>query len=69
VNGRRGLWPGRRDAASRFAGGNDGSNFVTQGSIGALLMDLTAICPTVDNLNTGTATCLNNTPSPTAFAP
>src|ERR1044071_5228996 len=32
------------------------SNFLTQGSIGAFVMDLTAICPMVDNLSTGTAT-------------
>ena len=31
-------------------------------------MDLTAVCPMVDNLSTGTATCTNNNPSTDAVA-
>jgi hypothetical protein len=44
------------------------SNFLTQGSIGGFVMDLTAVCPMVDNLSTGTATCLNNTPSTNGYS-
>jgi hypothetical protein len=41
--------------------------FAASSSLGSFVMDLTAVCPMVDNLNTGTATCLNNTPSTNAF--
>jgi hypothetical protein len=41
------------------------SGFLKQ-NIGAFVMDLTAICPMVDSLSTGTATCKNNTPSTNA---
>lgn len=36
--------------------------------LGSFNMDLTAICPMVDNLSTGAATCANNTPSTNGFA-
>jgi hypothetical protein len=36
------------------------------GGISGFNMDLTAVCPMVDNLNTGTATFRNNTPSTNA---
>jgi hypothetical protein len=39
------------------------SNFLTHGLLGGFSMDLTAICPMVDNTTTGTAICKNNTPS------
>jgi len=39
------------------------SVFLTNGSLGGFNMDLTAICPMIDNTSTGTATCKNNTPS------
>lgn len=38
-------------------------NFLPHGGIATFNMDLTAICPMVDNTTTGTATCKNNTPS------
>jgi hypothetical protein len=44
------------------------SSFLSITNLGTFKMDLTAICPMVDNLNTGTATCLNNTPSTSAVA-
>jgi hypothetical protein len=39
------------------------STFLTHGPLGSFNMDLTAICPMIDNTTTGTATCKNNTPS------
>jgi hypothetical protein len=44
------------------------STFLTAGPLGAFVMDMTAICPMVDNTTTGTATCKNNTPSTDGFA-
>jgi hypothetical protein len=44
------------------------SNFLQHNNLGTFNMDTTAICPMVDNLNTGTATCKNNTPSTDAVA-
>jgi hypothetical protein len=44
------------------------SNFLPGTGLGAWKMDLTAICPMIDNLSTGTATCKNNTPSTDAVA-
>jgi hypothetical protein len=44
------------------------SNFLPGTGLGAWKMDLMAICPMVDNLSTGTATCKNNTPSTDAVA-
>jgi hypothetical protein len=39
------------------------SLFLTLGSLGGFNMDLTAICPMIDNTTAGTATCKNNNPS------
>jgi hypothetical protein len=39
------------------------SNFLSHNSLGSFNMDTTAVCPMVDNLSTGTATCQNSTPS------
>jgi hypothetical protein len=39
------------------------SNFLAHNSLSSFNMDTTAVCPMVDNLNTGTATCTNSTPS------
>ena len=44
------------------------SNFLSHNNLGTFNMDTTSICPMVDNLNTGTATCKNNTPSTDAVA-
>jgi hypothetical protein len=44
------------------------SSFLPNTGLGAWKMDLTAVCPMVDNLSTGTATCKNNTPSTDAVA-
>jgi hypothetical protein len=44
------------------------STFLSHNSLGTFNMDTTAICPMVDNLSTGTATCKNNTPSTDAVA-
>lgn len=39
------------------------SNFLPGTGLGGFKMDLTAICPMVDNTTAGTATCQNNKPS------
>jgi hypothetical protein len=44
------------------------STFLTKGALGALNVDLTAICPMVDSLSTGTASCTASTPSTDGFA-
>jgi hypothetical protein len=44
------------------------SNFLTHGALGGFNMDMTAICPMIDNTTTGTATCKSNNPSTDAFA-
>jgi hypothetical protein len=44
------------------------SSFLSGNSLGTFKMDTTAVCPMVDNLSTGTATCKNNTPSTDAVA-
>jgi hypothetical protein len=44
------------------------SNFLTHNNLGTFKMDTTAVCPMVDNTSTGSATCLNNTPSTDAVA-
>jgi hypothetical protein len=44
------------------------SAFLTGGPLGGFIMDLTAICPMVDNTTAGTATCKNNLPSTNGFA-
>jgi hypothetical protein len=44
------------------------SVFFSHNNLGTFNMDVTAICPMIDNLSTGTATCTNNTPSTDAVA-
>ncbi len=44
------------------------SNFLTNGALGGVNIDTTAICPMVDNTSTGAATCKNNTPSTNGVA-
>ena len=44
------------------------SNFLPNGGIGTFTMDLTAICPMVDNTTTGTATCAGLLPSTNGYA-
>ena len=44
------------------------SIFLSHNSLGTFKMDTTAICPMVDNLSTGTATCKNGNPSTDAVA-
>jgi hypothetical protein len=39
------------------------STFLSHNNLGSFNMDLTAICPMVDNLSTGSATCQGGTPS------
>jgi hypothetical protein len=39
------------------------SNFLSHNNLGTFNMDTTAVCPMVDSLSTGTATCTNNKPS------
>jgi hypothetical protein len=44
------------------------SSFLSHNFLGTFNMDTRAICPMVDNLSTGSATCKNNTPSTDAVA-
>ena len=44
------------------------SNFLSHNNLGTFNMDTTAVCPMVDNLSTGSATCKNTTPSTDAVA-
>ena len=44
------------------------SNFLTHNNLGTFNMDTAAVCPMVDNLSTGSASCKNNTPSTDATA-
>jgi hypothetical protein len=44
------------------------SNFLPGTALGGWKMDLTAVCPMIDNLSTGTATCSLNKPSTDAVA-
>src|ERR671937_1104807 len=44
------------------------SSFLSHTNLGTFKMDTTAVCPMVDNLSTGSATCKNNTPSTDAVA-
>jgi hypothetical protein len=44
------------------------SSFLQHNSLGTFKMNTTAICPMVDNLSTGSASCTNNTPSTDAVA-
>jgi hypothetical protein len=42
--------------------------FTSSSGLGSFAMDLTAVCPMVDNTTAGTATCKNNTPATNGFA-
>jgi hypothetical protein len=44
------------------------STFLSVKNLGTFKMDTTAVCPMVDNLSTGTATCIGNKPSTDAVA-
>jgi hypothetical protein len=44
------------------------SGFLSNNYLGTFNMDTTAVCPMVDNLSTGSATCKNNLPSTDAVA-
>jgi hypothetical protein len=44
------------------------STFLLNGSLGGFTMDMTAICPMVDNTTAGTATCTSGKPSTDGFA-
>src|SRR5204862_7977819 len=44
------------------------SNFLQHNNLGTFNMDTTAVCPMVDNLNTGSATCKLGLPSTDAVA-
>jgi hypothetical protein len=44
------------------------STFLSHNHLGTFEMDTTAICPMVDNLSTGTASCKNGNPSTDAVA-
>jgi hypothetical protein len=44
------------------------SSFFSHNNLGSFNMDTTAVCPMVDNLNTGSAACKNLTPSTDAVA-
>jgi hypothetical protein len=44
------------------------SNFLPNGGIGTYVMDLTAICPMVDNLSTGTGNCTKALPGTNGYS-
>src|SRR5207247_6375158 len=44
------------------------SNFLSHNNLGTFNMDTTSVCPMVDNLSTGSATCKNGLPSTDAVA-
>jgi hypothetical protein len=52
--------------STKSGGTKPPSTFLSHNLLGTFKMDTTAICPMVDNLSTGTATCKNNTPSTNA---
>lgn len=54
--------------STKIGGVKPPSNFLSHINLGTFNMDVTAVCPMVDNTTTGTATCLNNKPSTDAVA-
>ncbi len=54
--------------STKVSGVKPPSGFLSHNNLGMFNMDTTAICPMVDNLSTGSATCTNNTPSTDAVA-
>jgi hypothetical protein len=60
--------PTKGYTSTTISGKKPPSNFLTNGSLGGLNIDLTLICPMIDNTTAGTASCKNNTPSTNGFA-
>ena len=54
--------------STKIGGVKPPSNFLSHNNLGSFNMDTTAVCPMVDSTSTGTATCLNSTPSTDAVA-
>jgi hypothetical protein len=54
--------------STKISGVKPPSNFLQHNNLGTFNMDTTAVCPMVDNLSTGSATCKNNQPSTDAVA-
>jgi hypothetical protein len=54
--------------STKIGGIKPPSNFLSHNNLGTFNMDTTAVCPMIDNLNNGTGTCKNNTPSTDAVA-
>jgi hypothetical protein len=54
--------------SNKMSGIKPPSNFLSHNNLGTFNMDTTAVCPMVDNLSTGSATCKNLTPSTNAVA-
>jgi hypothetical protein len=54
--------------STKIGGVKPPSNFLSHNFLGTFKMDVTAVCPMIDNLSTGSATCKNNTPSTDAVA-
>jgi hypothetical protein len=60
--------PTKGYTSTTISGKKPPSTFLTNGSLGGVNIDLTLICPMIDNTTAGTATCKNNTPSTNGFA-
>jgi hypothetical protein len=60
--------PNKGYTSTTISGKKPPSSFLTNGSLGGLNIDLTLICPMIDNTTAGTASCKNNTPSTNGFA-
>jgi hypothetical protein len=60
--------PTKGYTSTTISGKKPPSNFLTNGSLGGINIDLTLICPMIDNTTAGTASCKNNTPSTNGFA-
>jgi hypothetical protein len=54
--------------STKVGGVKPPSQFLSHNNLGTFNMDTTAVCPMVDNLSTGTASCKNNLPSTDAQA-
>jgi hypothetical protein len=60
--------PTKGYTSTTISGKKPPSNFLTNGSLGGTSIDLTLICPMIDNTTAGTASCKNNTPSTNGYA-
>jgi hypothetical protein len=60
--------PNKGYTTTTISGKKPPSNFLTNGPLGGLNIDLRLICPMIDNTTAGTAVCKNNTPSTNGFA-